>query len=417
VRPRDSSKESALEAESADPAHGIDIAGTAALSGVPAAIVPSATVAPALARESAVVRSSEKQLVGVPAARTSAEGLVGTSRASRVIAIGPPEASASLPTGRRSPQWQSGPLHANRSSGTRPDEDEATVVDGSREPLTNEQHAALARRIRTALESTLPMGTPSPAPVQPNANEAHANRQPRFNQTMLIGLPAPSPTKPPALRASFVRDVGPPKTPPPRRNRRSSGAFDAELGDVDELDDVSDLLERESEPPDHEAFELDHPIVAPELAGWDEAHRPDASRAGVGELRAQQREVGSSAYGGPALILPPPPGALDFEPTLTPETHEHPQRLQGGVIEWPPRVVDQQRQPSLSVPPSSPLARPPRRAPLLNELPSADPFAGFSAPPVSAAQRWATVIVVALAVVGLFSLAAIAFGLLGKTGW
>jgi hypothetical protein len=50
-------------------------------------------------------------------------------------------------------------------------------------------------------------------------------------------------------------------------------------------------------------------------------------------------------------------------------------------------------------------------------LPRADPFAGFVAPAPSAAQRWLVVVVVALAVVGLCSLAAIALGLLGKTGW
>lgn len=51
------------------------------------------------------------------------------------------------------------------------------------------------------------------------------------------------------------------------------------------------------------------------------------------------------------------------------------------------------------------------------ELPLTDPFEGFVAPAPSAAQRWLVVVVVALAVVGLCSLAAIAFGLLGKTGW
>jgi hypothetical protein len=55
--------------------------------------------------------------------------------------------------------------------------------------------------------------------------------------------------------------------------------------------------------------------------------------------------------------------------------------------------------------------------PELAGLPDADPFAGFVAPAPSAAQRWLVVVVVALAVVGLCSLAAIALGLLGKTGW
>ena len=59
----------------------------------------------------------------------------------------------------------------------------------------------------------------------------------------------------------------------------------------------------------------------------------------------------------------------------------------------------------------------PPAGPLMDELPATDPFAGFVAPAPSAAQRWLVVVVVALAVVGLCSLAAIAFGLLGKTGW
>jgi hypothetical protein len=39
------------------------------------------------------------------------------------------------------------------------------------------------------------------------------------------------------------------------------------------------------------------------------------------------------------------------------------------------------------------------------------------APQPSLVQRWLVVVVVALAVVGLCSLAAIALGFLGKTGW
>src|SRR5690606_37474014 len=59
---------------------------------------------------------------------------------------------------------------------------------------------------------------------------------------------------------------------------------------------------------------------------------------------------------------------------------------------------------------------PAQQPPALDELPAADPFAGFAAPPPSLLQRW-LIVVVALAVVGLCSLVAIAFGLLGKTGW
>jgi hypothetical protein len=54
---------------------------------------------------------------------------------------------------------------------------------------------------------------------------------------------------------------------------------------------------------------------------------------------------------------------------------------------------------------------------LLTDLPSANPFEGFEAPRETFVQRFLIVFVVALAVVGLFALAAMAFGILGKIGW
>ena len=102
-----------------------------------------------------------------------------------------------------------------------------------------------------------------------------------------------------------------------------------------------------------------------------------------------------------SLMLPPRPGPGDFDPPSSPAT------AQGALPDL--------RTSSPSWVPSR--TRPPAPQPLLTELPSANPFAGFEAPSESFAQRSLIVFIVALAVVGLFALAAIAFGFLGKTGW
>jgi hypothetical protein len=100
-------------------------------------------------------------------------------------------------------------------------------------------------------------------------------------------------------------------------------------------------------------------------------------------------------------MLPPPPQAGDYEPASSPSS-----------VPPAPR------------PPSAPSAAAGRERrvvarapapPLLTELPSANPFEGFEAPRETFAQRFLIVFVVALAVVGMFALAAIAFGFLGKT--
>ena len=55
--------------------------------------------------------------------------------------------------------------------------------------------------------------------------------------------------------------------------------------------------------------------------------------------------------------------------------------------------------------------------PALTDLPSTDPFAGFIAPPPSLAERLVRVMIVALAVVGVFTLAAVALRWLTGVGW
>jgi len=101
-------------------------------------------------------------------------------------------------------------------------------------------------------------------------------------------------------------------------------------------------------------------------------------------------------------MLPPPPQPADYEPPSTPSS-----------LPPAPRVA--------SAPAAAAVAAtraPPAPArPLLTDLPSANPFEGFEAPRETFVQRFLIVFVVALAVVGLFALAAMAFGLLGKIGW
>jgi hypothetical protein len=116
----------------------------------------------------------------------------------------------------------------------------------------------------------------------------------------------------------------------------------------------------------------------------------------------------------PGVMLPPAPEPRDDElDASTGSRSSSAPRLRATI---PPLRA------TIDSPSSLARTRPPltrRAAELepLDELPVSDPFAGFVAPPPSLVQRWLVVIVVALAVVGLCSLAAIALGFLGKTGW
>lgn len=328
------------------------------------------------------------------------------------------------------------------------DEEESTFVEMPVRPLSHEQQVALSRRIRNAMEQTLPLGTPTPGPaaaaIPPSqrSGERGLNAYNTYKQTILLGgrqspfagasppepvapapvstrvepselnlptplvpVPMPSAELPSAemaeglaLRASFVRPVGLPTAPPPRRSRRPS---------------APDGMGVEAEPPseeEHEAFKLDRPIgssmIPPEPAvvepppwKWPEprASSEPALRAPLRNgYQPPLRAPGSSpAADLRSVMLPPRPGPGDFDPPSSPVA------AQGAAAEsWRPS-----------------LGRRSAPQPLLTDLPSVNPFAGFEAPSESFAQRSLIVFIVALAVVGLFALAAVAFGFLGKTGW
>jgi hypothetical protein len=307
------------------------------------------------------------------------------------------------------------------------DEDEATMVDAGA-ALTEDERDALARRIHTAMQETAPHGTPPPLPVQPlEAGEPGRERRP-FKQTILLGTPyRDSPMPPaaqqspePAVMASLVRVVGPPTQPPPRRSRRVPPLSPSEQSEAD------------ADEPDHEAFVLTHTIVTPDPPK-PPAPPPPSKRTPEGAIRYGEPparpaeppplppEVPLSTHSGrfaapssraslPSVMLPPAPQPEDFELASSPAMTALAPPLRATI------------EPSASLartrPPMSSMSE--HTFPMdtaFDELPAADPFAGFVAPPPSLAQRWLVVIVVALAVVGLCSLAAIAFGFLGKTGW
>jgi hypothetical protein len=331
-----------------------------------------------------------------------------------------------------------------------------------------EQQEALARRIRHALGQTLPLGTPVPATPAPTGARS------LYSRTMMLGgrqepglrpsePPVMSPTRntarfdairsealreealreeaarlealrsqseragamrpemvtpvalsplppqafPPgmfpgservpaeaaersALRSSFVRPVGRPSAPPPRRSRTPGApgeARDEPAGDA-------------APDSDHEAFALDRPLSVP--PGVLHQARRGAEPAGpvfqrgapaVSRATPAQRTTPAPSSG---VMLPPPPQPGDYELASSPSS-------------LPPSPRSR-AQSSMVGPPLAPRA--PAR-PLLSDLPSANPFEGFEAPRESFAQRSLIVFVVALAVVGLFALAALAFGLLG----
>ncbi len=336
------------------------------------------------------------------------------------------------------------------------EDDEATTVDASAE-LTDEDREALAR-IRSAMVETRVLGTPLPEAVQPvDGLEAARERRNAFKQTMMLGLPrlesplpapvsapismtkatpravlvpiaepepagdgepsaaaepvaaaepaaaaeptallasTPMEAPEPAVLASVVRVVGPPTQPPPRRSRRSGGVISSEAS-------------LEPSEPDHEAFVLRNPIAAPErLKAQPSAPPPEPlPRLGVSVSRGSL----------PGVILPPAPTAAAYELASAARSSAPPLRT---TIEPPRSPLRATIEPPMALsrtrPPVS--RRTAGEAPPLDELAHTDPFAGFVAPAPSLAQRWLVVVVVALAVVGLCSLAAIALGLLGKTG-
>jgi hypothetical protein len=294
------------------------------------------------------------------------------------------------------------------------DEEETTVDAGA--ALTEEEQDALMRRIHSAMAETLPAGTPSPEPVQLREASPVPPQEARsmFKQTMLLGLPqlqavrgaapavassasgasasnASEQEAPAAVMASVVRVVGPPTQPPPRRSRRSGPAPSLEGSE-----------------PDHEAFVLSQPIgPADALRRASRVPMSDVPTPRITRDSITGDSISRSSI--PGVILPPPPQPQDYEPA-PPSMPMRPSLPLRATIE-PPSSLSRTR------PPMSRAGQVPDEANEDGDLPMSDPFAGFVAPPPSVAQRWLVVVVVALAVVGLCSLAAIAFGFLGKTGW
>lgn len=339
---------------------------------------------------------------------------------------------------------------------TADEDDEATTVDATA-GLSFEQREALGARVHSNLEETQPHGTPPPARVvDAGAVEARAvevravevrsvearsvdemevarDRRNVFRQTMLLGLPtretpAPAPAvapavgAEPALLASAVRVVGPPTQPPPRRSRRLGPIPSAPQGEAEH-----------PEHHEHEAFALMNAIVTPERSKRvvpdaapppampsptvhpSEAQYSDmppssalpaAGRSFAAAASAPSLSVSVSRASRPGVMLPPAPSPRDYELDSSPLHSKTSPPLRA--------TIDSPSSRARTLPPGA------RRMVegQLDELPvSGDPFAGFVAPPPSPLQRWLVVIVVALAVVGLCSLAAIALGFLGKTGW
>jgi hypothetical protein len=336
------------------------------------AAAASALVDPALSRsESVLIRTAQSDVV--PASLESQ--LAARTAASRVLSVGPASHSVAPTFGLR----------------REPGNDDVTTVDGAFEPLTREQREALARRIRSELEHTRPFGTPVPSAVQP----AHPTPPHPFKHTMRLGVaqarsswppdaPASPPpaSEPPSLRGSFVRVVGPPTSPPPRRPRRTEPPAP--------LPQSSEATNRapDSEP-EHEAFQLDRPSRVSMLAVSLPAER-------------------SPSTSGSSVMLPPPPQAGDYEvssPSSFPPAVVRSELQESGTMPVPERRAD-----PLGV------SRPAPQAEFLGDIPSVDPFAGFVAAPPSFVERWLVVLIVALALVGAAALAAIAFGYLGRPG-
>lgn len=356
---------------------------------------------------------------------------------------------------------ESGVVAASSAGSALDDADEETRVGPGSLPPAEEQEA-LARRIRHALGRTLPLGTPVPVTPPPGATRS------LYSRTMMLGgrqEPGLRPSEPPVMspprntarfdairseelraeaerlaalrqqglrspsgraeamrpemvtpvalsplppqafppgmfpgserlpspgaersaqRSSFMRPVGRPSAPPPRRSRRPGEAGDA----------LGQLPGDAAPDSDHEAFALDRPLSVPPgmLPSARRGEPPGVAPAAPAVSRTTPARVTPVPKSG--VMLPPPPQPGDYELSSSPSSLPPAPRFQS-VAAGPPVVP-----------------RAPAR-PLLSDLPSANPFEGYEAPRETFAQRSLIVFVVALAVVGIFALAAMAFGLLG----
>ncbi len=401
VKPRDSSNEGAADVLES------------ALDDAEPRRAQSEVVASLREASSPQASSPQASLASLPS--EEAEPTSAGSRVSQVVPVSPSEAQGIAE--RIAELAASFDLSDTGGYGDEDDEhdedDATTTVDGSGAALAEEERRMLARRVKSAMDQTLPLGAPPPGgvrvvvrapPLTPVPLPASSFKQTpsSFKQTMLLGLPQPPPNPAPssvpapnaplpsALRASFVRAVGPPTTPPPRRSRRPSVAPSLE-------GEVTAQGRPKYEEPDHEAFVLSHPIVSPE---------PRRSRPNGAPSHTDFRRTPPTPVVLPSgMMLPPPPRPEDFDPPSSPGALR---------LSLPLRATIEQPAPAAWV--VSPKVKSGRTAPLLSDLPASDPFTGFIAPEPSFLQRWLVVLVVALAVVGLFCLGAIALGFLGKTG-
>ncbi len=435
-----------------------------------------------------------------------------------------------------------------------------TTVDAGPAQRFEQSEAGLSRRIRHAMDQTLPLGTPAPDPsLFAAARQERGNWQSR---TMLLGgrhltelgaMPEPStrpeeppvsheaptprasevaptertlqafgeftpsapgavPSAPPAavssapsravspapalsemapalrlqaapgavaaaepaqsegaLRASFVRSVGPPTVPPPRRRRsllpgESAGPDEEPSGEVPEqtLAAWPPAVARSApaaDEADHVAFSLDRPR-GPSFPPGPAAEPPGPAvgtttvvsngspqRAGsLPFVRIPDARNPRSSTLSNSVILPPPPQPHDYELTSSPAgapaplpladtarataAHAAASRAAASQLAASPAAVRAASHPGAqrtaphavaagSLAPALPTTRPPAQPrPSLLDLPSTggNPLAGYEAPRETFWQRSLIVFVVALAVVGLFALGAIASGFLRMPG-
>lgn len=204
------------------------------------------------------------------------------------------------------------------------------------------------------------------------------------------------------LRGSFVRVVGPPAVPPSRRSPPSGEAWEPAFKAPVPDHSAADRSTPSAESDQHEAFALDRPLSS---AG-DRPASASTTESGVVSRGSLPEVVQRSRIG--SVILPPPPGAGDFQPASGPDSAPPP----APVPSAPLRALASPAAPSPVA--SRSVVKGPQA---VDELPSVNPFAGFEAPRESWGRRSVIVFTLALALVGLCGLVAIAFGFLGKRGW
>jgi hypothetical protein len=324
---------------------------------------------------------------------------------------------------------------------------------------SGEDESPFGRRPASGLDQTLPLGTPRPSAVQtpgPGSERNPERVRAAYKQTILLGtrehplglrepalsgpwgpsvaaetraaLEAPAPVTPallPAsrsfseavpdsvtLRGSFVRAVGPPTVPPPRRSRRSGVAWESAALTASGPERAAAEPSTSTEGDQHEAFALDRP----RLSAVDVPAQTSTAESAV-VSRGSWPELGQGSRTG-SVMLPPPPGVGDYEPASDPDSAPPPPRVPSRSLAAPSEFGAASPVSSRSVSSRSGAnSSVAQRSDALDELPQLNPFAGFEAPRESWGRRSAIVFTLALALVGLCALVALALGFLGKRGW